>query len=75
MATTTLLFSDIEASTRLLTVLGDLYPSVLSDHRRVVRDAVAAAGGTEIDTQGDAFSLLSTMPKPQLYALSRFSGS
>jgi class 3 adenylate cyclase len=53
--TVTFVFTDIEGSTRLLQELGDDYAGVASDHRRVVRGAFAARGGTEIDTQGDSF--------------------
>ena len=53
--TVTLLFTDIEGSTRLLHELGDEYADVLADHRRVVRDALSRHGGVEVDTQGDAF--------------------
>jgi len=51
----TLLFTDIEGSTRLLRDLGDAYAEALAEHRRIVREAVAAHGGVEVDTQGDAF--------------------
>jgi predicted ATPase/class 3 adenylate cyclase len=51
----TLLFTDIEGSTRLLRELGDDYASALAAHRRVIREAYAAYGGVEVDTQGDAF--------------------
>ena len=52
----TLLFTDIEGSTRLLRELGpEGYASALADHRRVCRAAFAADGGFEVDTQGDAF--------------------
>jgi class 3 adenylate cyclase len=54
--TVTFVFTDIEGSTRLLQELGDeAYGRVSSDHRRLVREAFAERGGTEIDTQGDAF--------------------
>jgi len=53
--TVTLLFTDIEGSTRLLHELGDRYPKVLADHRRALRAAVTDHGGVEVDTQGDAF--------------------
>jgi predicted ATPase/class 3 adenylate cyclase len=52
--TVTLLFSDIEGSTRLLLRLGAAYPQVLQQHRTVVGEAVAAAGGQLLDAQGDA---------------------
>jgi class 3 adenylate cyclase len=52
----TLVFTDIEGSTRLLQELGDeAYGRVSSDHRRIVRETFAERGGMEIDTQGDAF--------------------
>jgi class 3 adenylate cyclase len=54
--TVTFVFTDIEGSTQLLQELGDEdYGRVSSDHRRLVRDTFGARGGTEIDTQGDAF--------------------
>jgi class 3 adenylate cyclase len=54
--TVTFAFTDIEGSTRLLQELGDEeYSVVARDHRRLVRDTFGAAGGTEVDTQGDAF--------------------
>jgi class 3 adenylate cyclase len=53
--TVTLLFTDIEGSTRLLASLGDAYADALAEHRRLVREAVAEHGGVEVDTQGDAF--------------------
>jgi predicted ATPase/class 3 adenylate cyclase len=53
--TVTFLFTDIEGSTRLLHELGDAYGDVLAEHRHLLRDAFAAHGGVEVDTQGDAF--------------------
>jgi class 3 adenylate cyclase len=54
--TVTFAFTDIEGSTKLLQELGDETFGALSrDHRRIVRETFAATGGTEIDTQGDAF--------------------
>jgi len=53
--TVTLLFTDIEGSTRLLHQLGGQYATVLVEHRRALRDAFVAHGGIEVDTQGDAF--------------------
>src|SRR5436189_3697847 len=55
--TVTLLFTDVEGSTKLVHELGDAYAAVLADHRRLVRDAVAAAGGYEVDSRGDEFFL------------------
>jgi len=53
--TVTFVFSDIEGSTALVKRLGDRYGDVLADHRRLMREALGAHGGVEIDTQGDAF--------------------
>ena len=54
--TVTFLFTDVEGSTRLLHELGaEAYGAALAEHRRVVREACAAEGGVEVDTQGDAF--------------------
>ncbi|MFZ1880234.1 MAG: tetratricopeptide repeat protein [Gaiellaceae bacterium] len=50
----TLVFTDIEGSTRLLRELGDEpYRDALAEHRRVVREAFAS--GYEVDEEGDAF--------------------
>ena len=50
------LFTDVEGSTKLLHELGaDAYADALAEHRRVIREACAADGGVEVDTQGDAF--------------------
>ncbi|HEY6315394.1 MAG TPA: BTAD domain-containing putative transcriptional regulator [Streptosporangiaceae bacterium] len=51
----TFVFTDIEGSTRLVKALRDRYAEVLAGHRRLVRAAIAAHGGHEVDTQGDAF--------------------
>jgi class 3 adenylate cyclase len=53
--TVSLLFTDIEGSTALLRDLGDRYAAVVAQHRRLLREVVDAAGGQEVDTQGDAF--------------------
>jgi predicted ATPase/class 3 adenylate cyclase len=53
--TVTFLFTDIEGSTKLLQELGDGYAEALAGHRQVLRRAFADHGGTEVDTQGDAF--------------------
>jgi predicted ATPase/class 3 adenylate cyclase len=51
----TLLFTDVEGSTRLLHELGDDYGEALHEHRRRLRSAFAEHEGFEVDTQGDAF--------------------
>src|ERR1700750_108548 len=54
--TVTFVFSDLEGSTRMLKQLGDEgYAERLRRHRAIVREVFAAHGGSEIDTQGDAF--------------------
>ena len=53
--TVTFLFTDIEGSTRLLQQLGDGYGDVVRDHRQLLREHLGDKGGTEVDTQGDAF--------------------
>jgi predicted ATPase/class 3 adenylate cyclase len=53
--TLTLLFSDIEGSTRLLSQLGVQYGEALSVQRSIMREEVKRCGGTEIGTEGDSF--------------------
>ena len=51
--TITLLFADVEGSTRHLLRLGDRYPSVLERQSEVVVNAVERYHGHLVDTQGD----------------------
>jgi class 3 adenylate cyclase len=51
----TLLFTDVEGSTRLLHELGDDYGEALHEHRRRLRAVFVDHEGVEVDTQGDAF--------------------
>ena len=53
--TLTLMFTDIEGSTRLLQQLGDHYAAVLQQCRGILRSAFQQGYGFEVDTQGDAF--------------------
>jgi predicted ATPase/class 3 adenylate cyclase len=53
--TVTMLFTDIEGSTRLLDQLGDDYGAVLGDHRRLLRAVWARHDGVEVGTEGDSF--------------------
>src|SRR5436190_1221493 len=54
--TVTLLFTDVEGSTRLLDRLGvERYRDALELHRRLLRDAFERHGGYEVDYEGDAF--------------------
>jgi predicted ATPase/class 3 adenylate cyclase len=53
--TVTLLFTDIEGSTRLLQQLGAGYARLLETCRSLLRAAFLEFHGHEVDTQGDAF--------------------
>ena len=53
--TVTFLFTDIEGSTRLAETLGERWPGTLERHREIVRAALAAHGGIEVQTEGDGF--------------------
>ncbi len=53
--TVTILFTDMEGSTRLLQQVGERYADVLADCRRLMRAVFAQHDGFEVDTQGDAF--------------------
>ena len=61
--TVTFLFTDIEGSTRLLQELGERWRDVLEQHNRVMRDAIRAAGGLDLRTEGDAvFAVFQSAP-------------
>jgi class 3 adenylate cyclase len=51
----TLLFTDIQGSTRMLDRLGERYRDRLAEHHREMREAIDAAGGQEVVTAGDSF--------------------
>lgn len=50
-----LMFTDIEGSTKLLERLRERYAVVLEQHRAILRGAFERRGGFEVDTQGDSF--------------------
>src|SRR6266705_1837307 len=52
--TITLHFTDIEGSTHLLQQLGAHYAELLAEFRNLLRTALHAYRGQEVDTQGDA---------------------
>ena len=61
--TLTFLFTDIEGSAALLRRLGeDGYAQVLASHHALIRSFLAAHGGSEMDTQGDAFVAVFSSP-------------
>jgi predicted ATPase/class 3 adenylate cyclase len=51
----TLLFSDIEGSTRLLREVGAAFEELLAEHDRVLRTVWSECGGVEVRNEGDAF--------------------
>lgn len=53
--TVTLLFTDIEGSTRLLQRVGERYADVLAESRHVLQATFQNWNGVVVDTQGDAF--------------------
>jgi predicted ATPase/class 3 adenylate cyclase len=53
--TITMLFSDVEGSTALLSRLGERYGEALSAQREILRAAFAESGGQEMGTEGDSF--------------------
>jgi DNA-binding NarL/FixJ family response regulator/class 3 adenylate cyclase len=60
--TVTFVFTDVEGSTRLVRDLGDSYVGVISDHRRLVREALDERNGYEVDARGDEFFLAFQRP-------------
>src|SRR5256886_5678199 len=55
MGTVTLLFTDMEGSTRLLQEVGERYTDLLEEYRQLLRAAFGRWNGNVVDTQGDAF--------------------
>ncbi len=53
--TVTMLFSDIEGSTAMVSRLGHRYGEALSIHRALLREQFAAWHGREMSTEGDSF--------------------
>jgi DNA-binding NarL/FixJ family response regulator/class 3 adenylate cyclase len=51
--TVTLFFADVEGSTRLAGEHGGAWGEMLGEVRRLLREAVGAAGGHEVDSRGD----------------------
>jgi DNA-binding NarL/FixJ family response regulator len=64
----TLLFTDIEGSTRLVQELGPRYVMALGRHRRLVREEVGVRGGAVIDCRGDEFAIRFDRPHDALAA-------
>lgn len=51
----TILFTDVEGSTRLLDFLGDEYEGALGRQFELIRQATVQNGGVEVDIHGDAY--------------------
>jgi predicted ATPase/class 3 adenylate cyclase len=51
--TVSLLFTDIDGSTRLLEQLGDAYATLLADHHAIMDEVLSTHGGTRVDAAGD----------------------
>jgi predicted ATPase/class 3 adenylate cyclase len=66
--TLTFLFTDIEGSTAMLRRLPATYGAILTEHHRLIRAGLAAHGGKEVDTQGDAFFAVFAAPSACLAA-------
>jgi class 3 adenylate cyclase len=64
--TVTLVFTDIEGSTRLLHLLGPAYEDFLATHRAFLRDAFSSHAGMDVGIQGDASSMPSSPPATPL---------
>ncbi|MCL4729074.1 MAG: hypothetical protein KJ044_01385 [Planctomycetes bacterium] len=53
--TVTLVFTDVQDSSRLWEQHGRMFEPVLALHNRILREQIAAHGGYEVKTEGDAF--------------------
>ena len=74
--TVTLVFTDIEGSTRLLDLLGpERYGEALAEHRRVVRESCACHGGVEVDAHGDGVFLAFAAAPAALEAVREISAN
>jgi class 3 adenylate cyclase len=70
----TFLLTDIEGSTDLLAQLGDAYATLLTDIRRLVREALESSGGHEVSARGDdVFAVFESPPEAleAAYAIQR----
>jgi predicted ATPase/class 3 adenylate cyclase len=66
--TVTMLFSDIEGSTKLLSRLGDEYADALSRQRSVLRSAWQTWNGVEMGTEGDSFFVVFGVARDAVHA-------
>jgi class 3 adenylate cyclase len=69
-ATLAFLFTDIEGSTALLQRVGEsTYASLLAQHHDLIRSAVRAREGAELDNAGDGFFIVFTSPRSAVAAV------
>ena len=66
--TVTLMFTDIQGSTRLLESLDEEYAAVVRGHHGIVREVLESHGGQELRTYGDAFFVAFAEPGPAVTA-------
>jgi predicted ATPase/class 3 adenylate cyclase len=66
--TVTLLFTDIQGSTRLLQRVGDAYAGLLAQHRALLERAFTGHRGVVVDSEGDAFFVVFASAKDAVAA-------
>ena len=66
--TVTLLFTDVEGSTRLQHHLGEEYQDVVAEHRRLLESACAKHGGIVVDRQTESFFVVFTRARHAVQA-------
>ena len=66
--TITLLFTDVEGSTRLLQRIGERHGDVLAAHHDLLREAVSRNAGHEVDVQGEGFLFAFSRPSDAVRA-------
>ena len=64
----TFLLADIADSTGLVASLGDGYGALLAGVRRLLRDAIRASGGREVDARADEMFAVFEHPRPAIDA-------
>jgi class 3 adenylate cyclase len=66
--TVTLLFTDVEGSTRLWESEPEAMAQALRRHEKILRESISAEGGYVFKTAGDSFSAAFSTPRAALYA-------
>jgi class 3 adenylate cyclase len=64
----TFLLTDIADSTHLVSALGDRYGALLTDVRRILRAAIRASGGREVDVRADELFAVFVQTRPAIEA-------